>query len=500
MLKRLFARNAVSSVAQVFFTSTSLFIVYWYVARTIGLADLGTWSVVLATTSVSSIANLGIASSTVKFVAMHLARNDEPRAVAVIGTSLIAIAVVLGVVLLFAYPAIRAVLAAIIPGNSLADAFLILPYALVGFWLASVSATLHSAIDGYHRIDLRAAVIASGSVLFTILVFVLTPTYGLLGLAIAQLVQAFFVLIISGITLRRVVPKEHSLVPRWSTTVFREIFSYSVQFQSIAILRTLFEPVTKGLLAKFGTLEAAGLFEMAVKLILQLRALFVNAYQAFIPAIAELSVKNSTRISSIYSRALDLVISIALVVVPLTVLSADLIAQIWTGSNNPLFIRSIQAIAVAWFVNLVSAPSYFFNLGTGELSGNLVGHAITALVNLSLGFLFAFHFSSPGIIAGYCIAVVAGSLATITFFHRRRKPGFGSVRATAKLVMFSLLGLALALMLKSILDSSGHNIYVSTGFAMVTFLCAVAKAVWDHPIRAVVSDLVLQLRAADHYA
>ena len=59
--KRRLLINAIMSVVQVVVTSGILFVLYRFLIRTIGVEKLGIWSVVLSTSSVAGIANLGLA-------------------------------------------------------------------------------------------------------------------------------------------------------------------------------------------------------------------------------------------------------------------------------------------------------------------------------------------------------------------------------------------------------------------------------------------------------
>ena len=60
------------SLVQVVLVGISLFILYRFLLRSIGIERMGVWSVVLATTSVANVANLGISASVVRFVAKYL--------------------------------------------------------------------------------------------------------------------------------------------------------------------------------------------------------------------------------------------------------------------------------------------------------------------------------------------------------------------------------------------------------------------------------------------
>ena len=67
MRKQVFL-NARVSIAQTIVVGLVLFILYRYLLATIGVEQLGLWSVVLASTSISRISELGLSGSVVKFL------------------------------------------------------------------------------------------------------------------------------------------------------------------------------------------------------------------------------------------------------------------------------------------------------------------------------------------------------------------------------------------------------------------------------------------------
>ncbi len=86
MQKRQILINAFMSIVQIIIISAVLFILYKFLLNTIGVEQLGIWSLVLATTSVSQIASFGLSGSVVKFVAKYIAKEDEKSVSEVIQT------------------------------------------------------------------------------------------------------------------------------------------------------------------------------------------------------------------------------------------------------------------------------------------------------------------------------------------------------------------------------------------------------------------------------
>src|SRR5215469_13510564 len=96
--------NAVTTLVQVFGNAAILFFLYRFLIRTIGIERLGIWSLVLATTSVVTLANQGFSTSIVKFVAKYAARKSHDEICALVETALISIGAALGAAVLVLYP------------------------------------------------------------------------------------------------------------------------------------------------------------------------------------------------------------------------------------------------------------------------------------------------------------------------------------------------------------------------------------------------------------
>ena len=88
--RRIF-KNARMAVLQVLVAGLTLFFLYRFLLNTIGVKQLGVWSLVLATSSIIHIGNLGFSGSVVKFVAKYVARQELVLAAEVIETAAISL-------------------------------------------------------------------------------------------------------------------------------------------------------------------------------------------------------------------------------------------------------------------------------------------------------------------------------------------------------------------------------------------------------------------------
>ena len=482
--KRQIFVNAIMSVAQVVVISGILFVLYGFLLKTIGVENLGIWSVVLSTTSVAGIANFGLSGSVVKFVAKYVARSEGEAVAGVIQTALISIAVAGGLILLIAYPLVHFILGLVMPSNSLEKAFSILPYAITSLWMVIIAGVLQSGLDGYQRIDIRSMILTASALFHLILSFVLVPDYGLMGLAYARVIQTVAMLVISWFMLRRLIPTLPVFPYQWNRKLFREMIGYGINFQAISITQMLCEPTTKALLTKFGGLSMVGFYEMASRMLLQLRSVLVSANQVLVPAIADLQERSPDLIQNTYKNNYRLMLYIALPFYSIIIVATPVISEIWIGHYESTFVIFSVLLSVSLFINTLSVPAYFSYLGIGKLKWNTLGHAITAFMNAILGFIGGYIFGGMGVVIAWIISSIAGSLMIAVSYHYSYKislkqlfPGESIGVAIACLIaVFSAL---------MIYYESGHffNVVLIRGAMLLVFSMIIIVPLWLHPIR-----------------
>lgn len=477
--------NMTATLLQVVVNGGITFFLYRYVLDALGKELFGVWAVVLGTASVGKLADLGLAASAVKFVAQYLAREDRPAVLRVVETTVLSIGLVVGVVALVLYPVLYVVLGWIIQeAHLLPAARAILPYALATFWLTALSGAVRGCIDGFHRIDLRSIILMVATGSYLALALWLVPQHGLIGLAVAQVVQAGLLLLLAWGVLKalfRAVP----WVPfRWSRTAFRELFGYSVKFQAIAVMQMLFEPITKSLLTIYGGTARAGDFELAQKLAFYLRSLIVNAHQAIVPTIADLHERAPALLREVYQRSYRIILLLLAVALPLLLVLLPQVSRLWLGSYQPIFVGYASLLLVGWFLNLLANPAYFANMGTGTLRWNVIGHVVIAVLNVGLGVVLGAWLGGIGVVIGFVVALVAGSFTILWAYQRAHHIPARALHDGATMVVVLIAGGAAGLLyLGYQAVFAAWPLWGTLLLVPLLYLVAVIVPLWRHPLR-----------------
>lgn len=433
--------NALSSVAQVVVSSALLFLLYRYLLQEIGSDQVGLWSLVMASTSVAKLSDLGLTGSVTKFVAKSLAIEDEAGCKRVIGTAATSIAVIVGLLLLVVYPIAAALLAWAVPARLLPLAIGILPSSMLSFWLASVGGVFQAALDGHQRYDIRNLVVTLGGGFLYGVAVLFVPSYGLKAVALGQVAQSGFVLLLSGCLLRRIMPAMRLRDMRWSSTTFRGMFSYSAHFQLSALAVLFCEPVTRMLVGRFGGLDSAAFYEMASQMVNKARMLLVAASQSMVAAVAELKERDQVLIEPLYRSSHALMyIGSAILFGGLAALTPT-IAHLWLGRPEDFFVLTVYLLCGAYFVNNLEVPAHFVNMGAGDIQFNSAGQLVMAILNVVFGYCFGNLWGALGVVAGSCLALIVGSAVVLVLFHREHRIALASMFSVSHAVLGGLIGL-----------------------------------------------------------
>ena len=486
-------RNAIMAALQVFVSGSVLFALFYYLLRTIGPVQMGVWSVVLAATSAARLSELGLSGGVVKFVAQYLARSEEPNAATVVETAALSIAGFIGIILLPAFFFLRWLLGYVLPSSSLSDGLLLLPYALVSFWLNSVGSIFLATLDGVRRTDLRSAIAMTGTGLHLAFVFVLVPRNGLIGLAYAQVLQTSMILLAAWLQVRRFLPSLPVIPFHWDKELFREMFSYGVDFQFATFVRMLLDPLTKALLSRLAGLEVVSYYEMANRMVLQCRSLLVSANQVVVAVIAGMHESAPEKIRSVYKQSYRLLLFLALPLYASIGALIPVISELWVGRYEASFAAFSAILSVAWFFSTMSGPAYFTNLGTGHLRWNTLSHAAIGAVNVVAGVTLGHLFGAIGVVTGLAIALTAGSVIVVSAHHIKNKIRLSQLlpRENLYLAMASLFSIVIVRLVFHF--ASGLISKLSVAIISLTVLgAAMLPFMWLHPMRMKVVNWVFR--------
>jgi O-antigen/teichoic acid export membrane protein len=477
--------NAMTTFGQELVSAGILFLLYRFLIHAIGIERFGVWSLVLATTSVVTLANQGFSTSVVKFVATHAAQERPDNVSALIQTAVISTGVALAIISIALYPAARWMLKLLLPAASLAEANQVLPFALLTLWINVVGGILLAGLTGFELVTQRNYVVLGGSILFLFLVYGLVPGRGLLGLAYAQTVQAIACLIAGWILLRRKVPKLPMFIHRWNGKPFREMRVYATHFQFITISQAIREPVTKALLARFGGLAMTGYYDMASRWVVSFRELIVQANQVLVPTVSRMSEREPRSLAALYRESYRLIFYLAIPTFAFVAIAAPIVSRLWIGGYEPAFVSFVELLAAGWLINVLANPAYVFDLGTGALRWVSIGCATTGVLNACVGLGTGMRFGASAVVAASASTLAFGYFIILVSYHVQNRVSWATLapRESLWIVVSSIAGVLIflpAFRFASLVNAHWMQFFaIAAGMLFVT----IGIPMWIHPLR-----------------
>ena len=416
--------NALSAVVQVAITALLYFFLYKYLLTELGVEQLGVWSLILSFSSIANLANLGITSGLVKFVADYLAEKEEHKIGKLIFTSFVTMSILFVTAGLVVFFLSNYFLHLVVDEQFLDVAFLILPFSLMSLILNAISGIFTSVLEGFQKNYLRNFIyVFSGIIMFALTLF-LTPVYQLKGVAMAQVVQSLFIFFVALGLVFKINAFNRFPYWKWSTALFKELFNYGYKFQIVSICQLLCEPTTKLLLSRFGGMAMLGHYEMASRLVNQVRALLVNANQVVIPVVAEtIKTKTKEEFRLFFKKMNQLLLLFTAPLLTLILVATPLISLVWIGELNDNFIFAMFVLIIGTGFNIMNGPVYFSCLGEGRLGILVISHIAMATINFALGWLLGLLWGGFGVITAWSLALIVSALFLIIVYGRKKSVG-----------------------------------------------------------------------------
>jgi O-antigen/teichoic acid export membrane protein len=419
--KRTVVKNVVTTIAQIIFNGLVYYWLYKFMILHLGVEQLGVMSLVLAITSVASISNLGLTSSIVQFAATYLAKGDVEKIDALIKTSAIFLCLFFSLFSIIVYAAVSFFIDSIVQNAYKAIVLKILPYSLLSLLVLTLSGVFTSLLEGVQKNFLKNYTYIISSIIFVAIVWWWLPSIGLIAVAIAQVLQSSCILLLSVFFCKKEIKSINLLSWKWNKSVFKEIFSYGIKYQFISIASMLFEPITKFFIGKFSSLSLLGYYEMASRMVTQVRGLVVNANQVLIPVNVHVNENYKEQSSSLFYKVFNINFIVTIFIMSCLLSVAPIISLLWIGNLNINFLIMTTILVVAYSFNSFTAPVYFAKLAEANLHLLLKAHILMGLINLGLGYCMGKLFTGMGSVLAWAIALIIPSFYLIDGYMKEKQ-------------------------------------------------------------------------------
>ena len=413
-------RNIIFSFFQILIVALTTFLLYRHLIKVLGVEQLGLWSLILSVSSLSSLANFGLGGSLLKYSAELDAAENHRELNGLINMSFVIMIGLLSVFGLCLYGLSSILILKYASPQYVEIVMYIIPLSLLSFALNTAGTIFMSVLEGLNKGYLKNIILIISNILFITLCYKVVSQFGLKGLAYAQLCQSLFFLLCGIFLVKRYVQNYQIFNFKVDKALLKDAISYGMNFQLVGITQMFYDPVTKFFLLKYGGLASVSYFEMASKLVLQIRGMITVVFQSLVPKIVIINYNTDAKhITNIYRKMHSInwwLMSFSFMGI---IAFSGIISEVWIGKYESTFVIYLIVLSIAWLLNSINIPSYMINLGTGKLKGNSISHGTIAILNVLFCWILGFFYGGYGVVLGWGIALALGSLLLVFEYHQR---------------------------------------------------------------------------------
>lgn len=388
----------------------------------LGLDQFGIWSLMIALTGYLSMADLGLGTSFVKYVAEYFSLRDYGRVNGVLYLGLLFYGAVSLSMLAVGYAAFPLVFHLLhIPTEQFALARTTFLLSLAGFGFASLSAVFGSILTGLQRNDVYNLVQA---VMFALKLAVASWTlekeYGLTGLMIGDTLVTIIMMAVMALAARRTFRPLSLRSKIHDRSMLRMLFGFGAKIQVARLADMVQTQFDKFLLTRFVGLPFVSLYDFGSRPLTRMRMLPLTALASMLPAVSALDAEdNAARIRAATVRSTRYLFVGTLPLFAFVACFANELMTVWLGNGFDRSALTLQMLAVPFFLNVAAAPLSYVSQGKGEPQFAMYTNLAQIILNVFLSTLLVLRFGYYGAVAGTGIAITLANLVFIGWYGKR---------------------------------------------------------------------------------
>lgn len=394
----------------------------------LGAELYGLWALLNVVIFFSSIGNIGIDEAIIKYVAEEYEKKNMIGVITYISTGL-NLLLINGIIIYTVLSLLKNYLPRLLNLDVIHTVLFhnLFPYIVFLSIFVLVVKYVNAILKGLGRFDQASYILLIGrisGVVFAI-IFLLSGL-GIWALYWGQVISFALVLIVSSFLITYKIGFYYNPV-RYKGRFLMNLLTFGGTMTFSKVLAMLLEPFIKVTITRYIGLAEVAYFEIADKIVRQIRSLFERGVSAVMPEVSRLLattgdatkrvflvMKKLNRMNTLVGGLLFLVLFVI----------AGPVLKLWLGAQyHPAIIIAFRIILVGYVFNLVSVPAYYFFMGGGRVGFCFFNHFIQALINVgfvvTLVLLDAVTFDRIMIV--YSCAVAVSAVFLMLMYHRTVK-------------------------------------------------------------------------------
>ncbi len=409
-------------------------IAYPLYLRFVGVELYGLWALLTVIIYFCSIGNFGIDEALIKYVAEEYERKNIENSMCYISTG-INFLIVSGIIIYVFLNLLKNSLETLmnLKGMYASMFHQIFPYIILLSVFIIITNLINSILKAFGRFDQASYILLAGRIAalgFSFLFFL--TGYTIWGLFWGQFLSFALILIVSTVLIYRRVGFYYSPLKNRKHYLVN-LLKFGGTLTVSKILSILLEPFIKVVIARYIGLAQVTYFEIANKIVYQIRSLFERGISAIMPEVSRLtSVLNDVqkRIFEVMRRVNRTNSFVGLSVFVLLMIAGRPLLQLWLRNEfNNTIVIAFNIIVIGYLVNLLSIPSYYYFMGIGKVKYCFLNHLIQAVLNciLIVALLATETVNFELLIVAYSTSIAISAIALIIMYRRNISNAYKTV-------------------------------------------------------------------------
>lgn len=306
--------------------------------------------------------------------------------------------------------------------------------------------------------------------------FALSNGYGLKGLVYSNIIATVIVQSINLIIFFKIVEFRISKVLPVHFSKVGKLFRYGKHIFIGAVANGVHIHYDKLLLSSFIGLVPVSSYDIASRVVQQMRQIPILIFNPLLPAVSEMQTRNDSEgIKKYYLNASKYLIVSLIPLFGFVGFFAKPLLEIWLGEGNDLAIVTLQIFIISNFLNLLTAPGYFVTLGIGRPQYSMYISIIGLVSNLILSYVFLRIFGYFGVVTGTVTALVGSSMIFLVLIHKCLKINWSNyivyfIKPLLCFIISCLIGFVILFLIQ--------NLYIKTLLAIILCVIVYLFLIW----------------------
>ena len=397
----------------------------------VGIEQYGLWALFGALTRFAWLADLGLSTTTVKYIAEYHTRQEYHNVRQVVTFSVLFYSVFALCSLPIGWlvePLVVNVLH--VPLALRGEAPIVFLSLLVYVFVTNAASVYGALLSGIGQLRLSSYVNALGQLIFLVVAVVLAKLhFGIFALLWASWIQT----VVSGIATIFIGGLQIGALMVWPWRLQRKVvvplFRLSGWTQISTLAQLIDAEMGRVFVAVWVGIDAVSYFEVGTRLTRMLRALEWYFYTALLPSASAIATENAQeRLNSAYVASSRILIAGGTLLTGFLVVAALPITAIWLGLGDRSAMQIVPPVVVtlslANFCWMIAGTGGIFLRALAQPRAEVLTSMGALLFNLGAVNLLGQHFGLHGILASTLLTAILGTITFVAIFNRLRRLNF----------------------------------------------------------------------------